>query len=151
MRNPSIILIFLLISNSISAQRIKKTHKDTLNLLVKKYYKLNLKAFQANSKVNDIDNIFNLFTDDFTYVHPKYGGIYTRKDLYNGYLRNQKNGMYNGTIKNIKILNKIIGLNAIVVKRSYIEITENGTEEGEPQMTFFGFKNGKISHIFEYW
>jgi len=145
------ISFFLFIISGINAQEIKKTHKDTLNSIVTEYYTLNLKVFQANSKVSDVDNIFNLFTSDFTYVHPKYGGTYSREDLYNGYLRNQKNGRYDGAVTDIKIHNKIIGLNAIVVQRVYYRKTDDEIKKEEPQMTLFEFKNGKISRIFEYW
>lgn len=125
-----------------------KSHKDSLNVLVKKYYDLNLKVFQANSKPVDIDKIFELFTDDFTYIHPKYGGLYTREVLYKGYIRNQKNGGYDSSVEDITINNKIFGLNAVVVSRSYHRKGE-GVEEAK--MTLFEFKNGKISKIFEYW
>ena len=145
------ISFFLFIISGINAQEIKTTHKDTLNSIVTEYYSLNLKVFQSNSKVSDIDNIFNLFTSDFTYIHPKYGGTYTREDLYNGYLRNQKNGRYDGTVTDIKIHNKIIGLNAVVVQRVYFRKTEDEIKKEEPQMTLFEFKDGKISRIFEYW
>ena len=55
-----------------------KAHKDSLETSVKKYYDVHLKLFQANSTVEDIDNTFELFMEDFTYVHPKYGGVDTR-------------------------------------------------------------------------
>lgn len=144
-------LIVLFIANGINAQETKKIHKDSLNLMVIEYYKLNLKIFQKNSKVEDIDNVFNLFTNDFTYVHPKYGGIYKREDLYNGYVRNQKNGGYDGKVTDIKIVNKIIGLNAVVVQKKFVKRKGNGTKDGELEMTLFEFKNGKIFRIFEYW
>ncbi len=147
----STILLLFFATKQIIAQDATKAHKDSLNTIVKKYYDLNLKTFQANSTIEDIDSIFELFTDDFTYVHPKYGGSYTREDLYNGYIRNQKNGRYDGTTINIKVLNKIIGLNAVVVQRLYVEKKDDGIKEGNPEMTFFEFKNGKISRIFEYW
>jgi len=89
----SLILFFGITTNHIIAQEATKVHKDSLDAIVTKYYDLNLKIFQSNSKIEDIDNTFELFTEDFTYVHPKYGGIYTREDLYNGYVRNQKNGL----------------------------------------------------------
>lgn len=145
------LLLFLSISIGNNAQEKKETHQNTLDALVKKYYELNIIAFQPDSKVADIDNIFNLFTDDFTYTHLKYGGVYKRNVLYKGYLRNQKNGMYDGAIKDVKILNKIIGLDAVVVNRAYIEKTKNGLEQGETRMTLFEFKEGKISKIVEYW
>jgi len=133
------------------AQEATKVHKDSLDMVVSKYYDLNLKIFQKNSTIKDIDNTFNLFTEDFTYVHPKYGGTYTREDLYNGYVRNQKNGGYDGKVTDIKIKNKIIGLNAVVVEKIFVEKRDGVIMDGKPEMTLFEFKDGKISRIFEYW
>jgi len=145
------IFLFLLVSTQVSAQKATKEHKDSLDVMVKKYYDLNLKIFQANSTIEDINNVFKLFTDDFKYIHPKYGGTYTRTDLYNGYVRNQKNGGYTGEIIDVKIINKIIGLNGVVIQRSYVEKEDEIMKDGEPQMTLFEFKDGKISLIMEYW
>jgi ketosteroid isomerase-like protein len=145
------IFLVLLASNQIIAQDVTKAHKDSLETIVEKYYNLNLKIFQANSTIEDIDSTFELFTNDFTYVHPKYGGIYTRENLYNGYVRNQKTGGYDGKVTDIRILNKIVGLNAVVVQKSFMKKKDGKIKEGEPQMTLFEFKNGKISRIFEYW
>ena len=133
------------------AQNVPQAHKDSLEIVVKKYYDMNLETFQANSTISDIDNIFKLFTDDFTYVHPKYGGIYSRRDLYNGYVRNQRNGDYNGEIVDIKIRNIILGLNVAVVERIYLLNDSENHTEGEPQVTLFEFEKGKISKILEYW
>jgi len=143
--------LFVFVAIGIHAQKATKAHKDSLNTLVKSYYKQNIKIFQSNSTVKDIDKVFDLFTEDFTYVHPKYGGTYTRQNLYDGYVRNQKNGGYNGSIVDIKVVDKIIGLNAVVVKRRYIKKEDGKLKEGDAHMTLFEFKNGKISRIFEYW
>lgn len=145
------ISLLLFTTSQIMAQDTLKSHKDSLETLVKKYYDLNLKIFQANSTIEDIDSAFKLFTDDFEYVHPKYGGTYNREDLYSGYVRNQKNGAYDGKVTDIKIINKIIGLNAMVVQKSFVEKVDGKIKAGEPEMTLFEFKNGKISRIFEYW
>ncbi|MBL4662674.1 MAG: nuclear transport factor 2 family protein [Flavobacteriaceae bacterium] len=144
-------LIFISVTSKISGQGINNTHKDSLNTIVEKYYELNLKIFQANSKLEDIDNIFNLFTDDFVYIHPKYGGTYTRKNLFNGYIRNQKNGGYDGSVIDIKIVNKIIGLNAVTIEKRFIKKEKGEIVEGKSEMTLFEFRNGKIFKIFEYW
>ncbi|WP_323758026.1 nuclear transport factor 2 family protein [Roseivirga sp.] len=154
MRRQSSAIYFcfwLLITFAAHGQEATHSHKDSLNAVVQSYYDLNLKIFQANSKVADIDCVFELFTDDFTYVHPKYGGTYTRKVLYDGYVRNQKSGGYDGTVVDMKIENKIVGLNAVVVQKRFVEKGENGVVESELQMTLFEFKDGKISKIFEYW
>ena len=86
MKLKFIILIALLFSGLNLAQAQQNnlnTHKDSLNYALNQYYKLNIKVFQQNSTLEDIDNIFELFTDDFTYVHPKYGGVclHKRKSL----------------------------------------------------------------------
>ncbi|MEQ9097938.1 MAG: nuclear transport factor 2 family protein [Imperialibacter sp.] len=135
----------------VNAQDGKLTHEDSLNVVLKKYYELNLTVFQANSQPKDIDNIFDLFTDDFEYIHPHYGGTYSRQDLYDGYVRNQKNGGYDGSVTDIKILNKIVGLNAIAVSKSFVTAKDGEVTIGEAQMTMFEFRNGKISRIYEYW
>jgi ketosteroid isomerase-like protein len=145
------ISLLLFATNQIIAQNASIAHKDSLDTVVKKYYDLNLKIFQASSTIEDIDSTFELFTDDFEYVHPKYGGTYTREDLYSGYVRNQKNGGYDGKVTDIKIINKIIGLNAMVVQKRLVEKKEVGIKVGEAEMILFEFKNGKISRIFEYW
>ncbi|WP_188654860.1 nuclear transport factor 2 family protein [Yeosuana aromativorans] len=154
MKLKFIILITLLFSglNLAQAQENKlTTHKDSLNHVLNQYYKLNLKVFQKNSTLKDIDNIFELFTDDFTYVHPKYGGVYAREDLYNGYKRNQDNGGYDGSVVDIKIENTIYGLNAITVSKRFITKENGKMVEGDEQMALFEFKNGKIFRIKEYW
>ena len=142
-----LLLAFCLLSTLLSFGQTK-AHKDSLNNIIKRYYDLNVKVFQADSKPVDIENIFKIFTDDFTYVHPKYGGVYTRADLLKGYLRNQKNGRYDSNITDIKIVNRIAGLNSVVVARKYITKKKG---EGDAKMTLFEFKKGKISKIFEYW
>ncbi|MFZ1807152.1 MAG: nuclear transport factor 2 family protein [Cyclobacteriaceae bacterium] len=147
-----IVLIAIGITSTHSfAQEATVAHKDSLNAIVDQYYKLNLKIFQSNSVVKDVDNVFALFTDDFTYTHPKYGGLYTREVLYNGYVRNQKNGGYNGSVMDVRIVNKIVGLNGVVIERQYIEKKDGKGVAGDPQMTLFEFMDGKISSIFEYW
>ena len=144
-------ILLLFLTSSINAQEATRAHKDSLNTIVAKYYELNLGIFQANSTVEDIDEVFELFTEDFTYIHPKYGGVYTREVLYNGYIRNQKNGGYDGSVIEIKILNKIVGLNAVVVEKRFVRKEEERKNEEESDMTLFEFSNGKISKIFEYW
>ena len=146
-----ILLLCFFAFSKISGQEKVATSKDSLIKTVEAYYKLNVKVFQSNSTIEEIDDIFNIFTDDFTYVHPKYGGVYSRENLYQGYIRNQKNGGYNGRVADIKINKMIVGLNAIVVEKQSVIRTTTGTEDEEPHMTLFEFKDGKISKIFEYW
>lgn len=155
MRLSRAIQVVILISFSalsVRAQEVVPIPRDTLVKLVEDYYSQNVKIFQANSTVSDIDQVFSLFTSDFTYVHPKYGGVYSRETLYNGYIRNQKNGGYDGSVVDIKVVNMIIGLNAVTVEKKFINKNDDGSiSDGEAQMTLFEFENGKILKIFEYW
>ncbi|MEL7003397.1 MAG: nuclear transport factor 2 family protein [Bacteroidota bacterium] len=147
------ILLLLFFADISKAQEVdvNQAHRDSLNSIINQYYSLNVKVFQSNSTIEDIDNIFGLYTDDFTYIHPKYGGTYSRQDLYEGYVRNQKNGGYDGSVTDIKVINRIVGLNAVVVEKKFIKKVNNQIVEGDSQMTLFEFKGGKISKIFEYW
>mgnify|MGYP003109917286 CR=1 FL=1 len=137
--------------NQINAQDSSNVQSVATTYVLDQYYKLNLKVFQADSTPEDVDNVFELFTNDFTYVHPHYGGVYTREDLYNGYMRNQNKGGYDGSVVDIKMENKIVGLNAIAVSKRFIKKEEGKIVEGEAQMALFEFKDGKIYRITEYW
>ncbi len=146
-----LLLVCMSFVPQINAQEPSTISKDSLISIVNEYYKINIKIFKANSTKEDIDDVFKLFTEDFVYIHPKYGGPYTRQKLYDGYIRNQKNGGYDGSVVDIKVVNMITGLNAVAVERKYVTKTENGNQDGEYQMTLFEFADGKISEIFEYW
>ena len=145
------ILLLSITFNQINAQDSSNIHSDANTHVLDQYYKLNLKVFQADSTPEDVGNIFELFTDDFTYVHPQYGGVYTREDLYNGYMRNQKNGGYDGSVVDIQVENKIVGLNAIAVSKRFITKEKGKIVQDDAQMALFEFKDGKISRIYEYW
>lgn len=150
--NHLILLAFFIFTfNSMKAHGQLETHKDSLLFHIDEYYKLNLIVFQENSTQEEIDDIFELFTDDFTYVHPNYGGVYTREVLYNGYLRNQRNGGYDGSVVDIKVENKIIGLNAVAVSKRFVTKEKGQIVEGEAQMALFEFRDGEICRIYEYW
>ncbi|MBO0340410.1 nuclear transport factor 2 family protein [Flagellimonas profundi] len=152
LKNILFIIFWCFGTHLITAQQVETiVQSDTILNVLDEYYKLNLKVFQADSTPEDVDNIFELFTDDFTYVHHHYGGVYTREDLYNGYMRNQKNGGYDGSVVDIQVENKIVGLNAIAVSKRFIKKDEGKIVEGEAQMALFEFKDGKISRIYEYW
>jgi len=140
-----------LVSIKVSAQVVTDAHKDSLKTVINTYYDLHTKMFQAGSTVSDIDKAFDLFTDDFTYIHARFDGYYTWEMLYESALRNLKNGNYDGTVLGYKINNIIIGLNAATVQKRFVEKKEGEIIESELQMTLFEFKEGKISRIVEYW
>lgn len=73
-----------------------------------------------------------------------------REDLHNEYVQNQKNGGYDGRVTEVKILHKIIGLNAVVIQKSFVE-KRRQNRRCRTINTLFEFRDGKISRIFEYW
>lgn len=143
--------LLILGSGTTWAQEATAAHKDSLNRIVDQYYDLNVKVFQANSSAEDIDRIFDLFTEDFEYIHPKYGGTYSRKDLYDGYVNNRENGAYDGSISEIRVVNRITGLRAVAIEKRFITKKDGKLQEGAVEMTLFEFRNGKIARIREYW
>lgn len=154
MKLNTTVTILALIGSLCSAnaqQTDLKTSQDSHNHILNEYYRLNVVVFQANSSIDDIDTIFELFTDDFTYVHEQYGGVYSREVLYDGYKRNQENGGYDGEVVDIKVNNKIYGRNAIAVNKSFIKQVNGEVITGEEQMALFEFKEGKIYRITEFW
>ena len=155
MKKHQLMLCAMLVAVSFGSalsQELTQAHKDSLRAVVQDYYDISLEIYSAGSTPADVDRLFALFTDDFVYVHPKYGGTYPRTDLYEGYLRNQKNGAYNGTITDLQLSNLIVGLNAVATERLFLKKEPDGTlSEVDPGMTLFEFRDGKISKIFEYW
>ena len=146
------ISLFVFLFIDARSQEITEAQKDSIRKIAEQYYSLNLKINEQDSTKEDIDKLFGLLTDDFVYIHPKYGGEYSRQDIYDGYINNQKNGSYNGSITDVRIENMIIGLNALVTDRVYLKKSESGElEEVDPGMTLFEFREGKISRICEYW
>jgi hypothetical protein len=147
----TMLFVLAFLSGELVGQEINKSHHDSLIAIVDNYYDLNLKVFQANSTLSDIKNIFSLFSADFVYIHPRYGGTYSREDLYDGYVTNQKDGRYDGGVTNIIVINRIVGINALVVEKRFVNKVESGVKEGESEMTLFEFKEGSICRIIEYW
>lgn len=127
-------VLFGLSSLSLASQ--EASEKDMLKA-IQSFYILNDSLGGDSATLETIDSIFELMTDDFVYEHPKYGGVYTREQLYQGYKRNFERGAYK--LKTTTIERHIKGLNMIVVKRA------------SGKTSLFEFVDGKISRIKEYW
>ncbi|WP_438422221.1 hypothetical protein [Aquimarina macrocephali] len=124
-------------------EKIKPLSKEELKSIFEKYKDAHQKVFKKGSTVADVDFLYRFYTSDFEYNHPGYGDIYSRELLYNNTVKYLKKGRYNDFPKS-KIVNMIIGLNAIVIE----ELQENKTES---KMTLIKFRKDKIYYIEEYW
>ncbi|MEG3193866.1 hypothetical protein SNE32_16725, partial [Lysobacter sp. D1-1-M9] len=69
------------------------------------------------STAADVDRLFSLYTDDFTYIHEAYGGAYTRDELYGNTIRLLERGIYAKTEPRYTLVSTIVGYNGVAVER----------------------------------
>ena len=124
-------------------ERIKPVSIDELKLIYVNLKKAQDNVFRKGSSISDIDKLYSFYTSDFEYNHPKYGGIYTRKHLYDNTVASLKRGRYNNSKKRTTV-NIIYGENAICIEQQY---------EGDDKttMTLFKFRKNKIYYTHEFW
>lgn len=101
------------------------------------------KVMKKGSTLADVDALFDLYTEDFTYVHEVYGGVYTREHLYRNTTRYLKSGGYNKTKDRYLILNTILGDNAVAIQRL--------EDSGAMHLSVIEFDGEKVQKIIEYW
>ncbi|GAB5537489.1 MAG: hypothetical protein Rubg2KO_37380 [Rubricoccaceae bacterium] len=100
-------------------------------------------VMRQGSDTSTVDDLFDLYTDDFVYEHEVYGGTYTRETLYQNTVNHLNRGGYTMTEDRYTILRRIPGRNAVAVERR-----ENG---GAIHLSVFEFRGAKVSRIVEYW
>lgn len=101
-------------------------------------------AMLATATINDLDELFDMYTDDFVYVHKVYGGTYTREELYGNAAKYITTKHYKLTEGRYKILRILPGFGAAAVER--LEVAS-----GKIHLSVFEFEGNKVSRIIEYW
>ena len=104
------------------------------------------KVMMYGSSVADVDKLFSLYTDDFSYIHEAYGGPYTRNELYGNTIRLLERGIYSKTEPRYTLVSTIPGYNGIAVER---QETHKGVTS--KHLAVFEFHDAKVSKIIEYW
>ena len=104
------------------------------------------KVMMQGSTVADVDKLFSLYSDDFTYIHEAYGGRYRRDELYGNTVRLLKRGIYNKTEPRYTLVSTIPGYNGIAVVR---QETHKGVTS--KHLSVFEFRDAKVAKIIEYW
>lgn len=138
-------LVFgLLLSTACLANDVAGLPEEKIKSLIASVTEASNRMMMNGSKVEDVDAMFAMYTDDFVYIHEVYGGTYTRELLYGNSVRNVKAGRYKFTEPRYQLLNVIPGLNAAAVER-------RETKTGKSHLAVFEFKGEKISKITEYW
>ncbi|WP_444924905.1 hypothetical protein ACJJH9_08150 [Microbulbifer sp. DLAB2-AF] len=135
--------LFLMLGISVCAGA-KTTTSINLENVVKAVNEAQNKAMLATASINDLDKLFDMYTDDFVYVHKVYGGTYTRKELYGNAAKYITTKHYKLTEGRYKILRVLPGFGAAAVER--LEVAS-----GNIHLSVFEFEGNKISKIIEYW
>lgn len=104
------------------------------------------KAMMHGSTVADVDKLFSLYADDFTYIHVAYGGTYTKTELYDNTVRLLKRGIYSKTEPRYTLVSTIPGYNGIAVERQ-----ESHKGVTKKHLAVFEFHDAKVAKIIEYW
>ncbi len=89
------------------------------------------------------EQLFALYSADFVYVHQKYGGTYSRDQLYRNTLRMIENGGDQLSTDRYQLVHILPAASAAAVLRL--------TRDGQQHLALFEFSQGKISKITEYW
>lgn len=141
-------LFLMLFVTSLQAQQQPTqvvANQDTLAARVSLFNQLTNQVFAQGSTQNDLDNLYAMYTDDFLYEHPKYGGVYSRGVLYNNSLKHMAAGKYDGSYQQ-QITNTIVGENAATI--AWVIPTDPDKKQ---HMTLIEFNADKIKFIKEYW
>ena len=119
---------------------------EAIKAMIHEHARLQNIMFRKGSTTADADNVYALYTDDYTYNHPGQGDEYSRELLYNNTVRYIEQGGYNGDgSDDIKILRIITGKNAATFEWTW------ASEPNNTNMTLAEFKDGKFSMMKEYW
>ncbi|GAB5522471.1 MAG: hypothetical protein Roseis2KO_03430 [Roseivirga sp.] len=129
--------------NEPADEKQESLSKTDLEVIFQQYIAAQQRVFRKGSTIADAKALFDFYTADFEYNHPRYGGIYSRELLYNNTVKYLSSGGYDNSPERM-VLKTVFGLDAIVVEQQY-EGDENTT------MTLIKFRGDKIHYIEEYW
>lgn len=142
--------LLMLATSSLSAyacdQACKKDEIDS-------YLSHIVKIFVRGSTEADIDKFLNQLHDEVKYEHSEYGADFDKLKWREAFVHQLKLGSYTDepTLDG-RVLNIIYGKQHAAVEYTYGEVDSQGVwKAGHIKFALFGFKDGKISLIREYW
>lgn len=143
MRLAGLMFGILLSTACLAADNVALTD-ERIKALVAQVNASSNRMMLSGSKVDDIDTLFSMYTNDFVYIHDAYGGTYSRQTLYDNSVSNLNAGRYKMAQDRYKVLNVMTGLNAAAVERLELK-------SGKVHLSVFEFKGDQVSKITEYW
>ncbi|WIV96287.1 hypothetical protein [Kinneretia aquatilis] len=103
------------------------------------------RAMRASSSAQDVEQLFaQHYAPQFVYVHPAYGGSYSREQLRVNTLRNLRAGRYKDEQGRYQIRRIIPGSGAAAVER--LELSS-----GQLHLSLFEFEGAKLVKLTEFW
>ncbi|GLX79633.1 hypothetical protein tinsulaeT_29730 [Thalassotalea insulae] len=124
----------------------------TQEQLILQAYKVNdlqNKVLLDGSTEADAKALFDLFSDDFVYVHEQYGSEYTKEHLYRNTIKFMKAGKYIFKRDRYTIVELIPGRKAVALRR--LQHPNHWNPNNEYHFTVFEFDGLKVKRIVEYW
>lgn len=119
---------------------------------VEDYLEHIVKIFIDGSSTQQIDNFLARLHDDVKYEHEEYGADFNKERWRAAFIRQLKLGSYkDGSNTKGRIINIIYGKNHAAVEYSYGTLNDDGWRKGHVKFALFGFKDGKVSLVREYW
>lgn len=112
-----------------------------------------VKIFIDGSTESDIDEFLVQLHENIKYEHPEYGANFDKKSWRKAFVRQLNLGNYTDT-PNLKggIINIIYGKHHAAVEYSYGKTQNDGRwQKDHVKFALFGFTDGKVSLVREYW
>lgn len=147
-----VMVVGVLLSYSTSGKEIECNSECKL-LQVEQYFQNIDKVFRKDSSSMDIDRFLTHLHDEVKYEHIEYGADFTKDKWRNAFLKQlEMNSYTDGPDSEARVINIIYGKHHAAVEYSYGKVKSDGVwEKGEAYFALFGFKDGRISLIREYW
>lgn len=155
MRRTFSILLTAILLTSASVIKASETQCDNACMLsgAESYFNALDKVAKKNSTSKDIEALLALMHPSIKYEHIEYGANFDLESWRKAFNRQLKLGRYdNGPENQIRIIKTIYGKSHIAVEYSHGLLQQDGTWQSDQKMfALFGFTDGKVSLIREYW
>ncbi len=123
--------------------------------LITQYFTRLGQVFQAGSSEQEVERLFELFHDNVKYEHLDYGANFALDEWQAAFLRNLEGGAYKASEEaRIRVQKMIHGKHHTAVEYAYGTLDEQGQwhpDNDERLLALFGFEDGKIVLVREYW
>ena len=147
-----IFTLCLILSSGASAS--ETCPQECQTRLINAYYAGINKIMMAESTIGDIDGFMNSLHDDVQYIHAEYGADFNKEAWRAAFVRSWKKGRYDNPKEAVTTVTKIIHGHKFAAVEFISRHKNKDTGElvvRPARLAMFGFKDGAISHVRDYW